>query len=90
MMSRFEVSLQRELPGRWVIDAAYIGSVGIDLTALDNINPIPRQYLSTDIGRDSATVARLEGNVTNPFRGLPAATGSGLFTQQLVQRQQLL
>jgi hypothetical protein len=90
MIHRFEASFQRELPGRWVMDLAYIGSRGRDLTAFDNLNPIPLQYLSTGLGRDTATVARLEGNVTNPFRGLPEATGSGLFTQQVVQRQQLL
>jgi hypothetical protein len=90
MIYRFEASVQRELPGRWVMDLAYIGSKGRDLTAFDNLNPIPRQYLSAGLGRDNATVTRLEGNVTNPFRGLPEATGSGLFTQQVVQRQQLL
>lgn len=90
MITRFETSLQRELPGKWVLDLAYIGSLGRDLTAFDNLNPIPQQYLSTGLGRDNATVARLESNVTNPFRGLPEATGSGLFTQQVVQRQQLL
>lgn len=90
MINRFELSLQRELPGKLVMDLAYIGSIGRDLTAFDNINPIPAQFLSTGLGRDTATVARLEGNFTNPFRGLPAATGSGLFTNQVVQRQQLL
>lgn len=90
MISRFEVSLQRELPGKWVVDLAYIGSVGRDLTALDNLNPVPQQFLSNGLGRDNSTVTRLESNVTNPFRGLPEATGSGLFTQQVVQRQQLL
>lgn len=90
MITRFETSLQRELPGKWVLDLAYIGSIGRDLTALDNLNPVPGQYLSAGLGRDNATVTRLESNVTNPFRGLPEATGSGLFTQQVVQRQQLL
>jgi hypothetical protein len=90
MIHRFEASLQRELPGKWVMDLAYIGSIGRDLTALDNLNPVPRRFLSPGLGRDNATVSLLEGNVTNPFRGLPEATGSGLFTQQVVQRQQLL
>ncbi|PYQ17087.1 MAG: hypothetical protein DMF80_01990, partial [Acidobacteria bacterium] len=51
---RWSVGFQRELPGKWVFEAAYVGSRGYDLPvgvtnddrlrAVD-INAVPRQYL---------------------------------------------
>jgi Carboxypeptidase regulatory-like domain len=90
MIHRTEVSLQHELGGRWLIDAAYIGSFGHDLQYYDELNPTPRQYLSTSAIRDNATVSLLEANFSNPFRGLPEAAGSSLSTASVVQRRQLL
>jgi len=87
---RWEVSIQRELPGRWVVDVAYVGNHGYDLNASTAIfNTVPRQYLSTSPERDQTTIDSLTANVANPFRGLFDATtslGSGSNTQ----RQQLL
>ncbi|MCI0338974.1 MAG: carboxypeptidase-like regulatory domain-containing protein [Acidobacteria bacterium] len=85
---RWEFSIMRELPGRWVVEAAYIGNRGYDLTTSTNItNATPRQYLSTSRVRDDATINFLSANVRNPFRGLiPGQTLNG----DTVARSQLL
>jgi len=84
---RWVVSVQRELPGQWVVEGAYVASRSYDLTTDFNLNPVPRQYLSTSPIRDDATINFLTANVTNPFRGLlPGETLNG----NTAQRQQLL
>jgi hypothetical protein len=58
-----------------------------DLQTDFNLNPVPRQYLSTSPIRDDATINFLGANVTNPFRGLvPGETLNGNTTT----RSQLL
>ncbi len=69
---RWSLGLQRELPGQWVVEGAYVASRSYDLTTDFNANPVPRQYLSTSNVRDQATINFLTANVTNPFAG-PAA-----------------
>ena len=44
---RWSVSLQRELPGQWVLEGAYVASRSYDLSTDYNLNFIPAQYLST-------------------------------------------
>ena len=44
---RWSLSMQRELPGQWVVEGAYVASRSYDLTTDFNLNPVPRQYLST-------------------------------------------
>ena len=84
---RWVLSVQRELPGQWLVEGAYVASRSYDLTTDYNLNPVPRQYLSTSSVRDQATIDRLTANVTNPFRGL--LPGEGL-NGNTTQRQQLL
>jgi hypothetical protein len=92
---RWELSVQRELPGQWLVELSYVGNRGYDLltgiNSNDNvvINAIPRQYLSTRPVRDDAVINFLTTNVPNPFRGLPQVAGTGL-SGNTVQRQQLL
>jgi hypothetical protein len=84
---RWSLSMQRELPGQWVVEGAYVASRSYDLTTDINANPIPRQYLSTSPVRDTANINFLTANVSNPFAGLlPGETLNGATTQ----RQQLL
>jgi hypothetical protein len=89
MTQRWELSVQRELPGSWLVEAAYIGNRAFDLTTGTNIlNAIPRQYLSTSRVRDDVTINFLSANISNnPFRNL--IPGQGL-NGSTVQRQQLL
>jgi hypothetical protein len=79
--------MQRELPGQWVVEGAYVASRSYDLSTDYNLNFVPRQYLSTSNVRDNAVNAFLTANVTNPFAGL--LPGEGL-NGATVQRQQLL
>jgi hypothetical protein len=90
---RWEFSLQRELPGNWLIEVSYVGNKGYDL-ATGNIgnlvNPIPLQYLSTSrVFDQSMQDARdfLTEQVDNPFRGLLPGTN---LNNDRIARSQLL
>ncbi len=85
---RWEFSAERELPGQWLVEAAYVGNHGYDLTTeVDSLNAAPRKFLSTAPVRDQATIDFLTANVVNPFQGLAPGTSLNGAT---VQRQQLL
>ena len=84
---RWSLSMQRELPGQWVVEGAYVASRSYDLSTDVNINGVPRQYLSTSNVRDTTVINSLTANVTNPFAGLiPGETLNNATTQ----RQNLL
>jgi hypothetical protein len=83
---RWSLSMQRELPGKWVFEGAYVASLGYDLTTDFELNPVPRQYLSTSNVRDTTTINFLSATVPNPFAGL--LPGEGL--NGTASRQQLL
>jgi hypothetical protein len=84
---RWSLSVQRELPHQWVVEAAYVGNKSYDLSVDTELNPVPASYLSTGQSRDQTTINYLTANVTNPFRGLLPGTSLNGST---VQRQQLL
>ena len=67
---RWSLSMQRELPGQWVVEGAYVASRSYDLSTDVNINGVPRQFLSTSNVRDNTVINSLTANVTNPFAGL--------------------
>jgi hypothetical protein len=80
--ARWSVGVQRQLPGSWVVEAAYIGSHGYDLTTGIDLNPVPARFLSTSPVRDTATINLLEGTVPNPFAGLvPGTSLNGTVTR---------
>jgi hypothetical protein len=85
-LARYLVNVQRELPGRWVLEVGYAGSHGYNVSTDEELNNIPAQYLSTSRVRDDATITNLSTNVPNPFVGL-LPTG---FTNATVARSQLL
>jgi carboxypeptidase family protein len=75
---RWQLSIQRELPGNWLFEASYVGTKGYSLTTdnIDNLfNSTPRQYLSTSLVRDEQTNSYLSQQVKNPFSGLLPGTG---------------
>jgi hypothetical protein len=84
---RWAISLQRQLPGQWVVEAGYTGNYGYDGNVETNLNAVPREFLSDSNVRDNATIALLGQPVANPFAGL--LPGAALNTAN-VQRQQLL
>src|SRR5262245_15418742 len=92
--TRYMVSVQRELPRQWLLEAGYTGSHGWNLTTGGGgqageieLNAIPTQYLSTSRARDQSTVDFLAVLVPNPFRGLLPGTG---FNAATIARSQLL
>ena len=87
---RWQVGIQRELPGRWVADIAYVGNHGSNLQTGRNLNATPNRYLSTTGSRDDANNNFLTAQVPNPFFGLMPATAGGGFRGANIQRQQLL
>jgi hypothetical protein len=89
LSQRFEIGLQQELPGRLLVEGAYVANKGYDLTATSgvNFNAVPKSYLSTSPERDQPVIDLLSANVTNPFRGLIPGTGLDGAT---TQRQNLL
>ncbi len=87
---RWQVGFQRELPGGFVFEAAYVGNYGYDIEIFQNINALPDQYLNADNSRTAAMNANnafLTGSVKNPFAGL--LPGSGI-NSSTVARSQLL
>lgn len=83
---RWDLSVQRELPGAIVLEVGYIGNhavhLGLGSTSRDTgdfqLNYVPGQYFSTSPTRDQKTIDRLTALVTNPFAGLiPGTTLNG-------------
>ena len=87
---RWELSVQRELPGQFVLEVAYIGSHTMHEYISTNLNYIPRPFLSTSLARDANVITELTGTLTNanPFKGLiPSVSsfnGANTTLQQLV------
>jgi hypothetical protein len=87
---RFQIGFQRELPGGFVVEAAYVGNYGYDIEIVRNINALPNEYLNTDNSRTAAMNANntfLTGSVANPFAGLLPGTS---FNNPTIARSQLL
>jgi hypothetical protein len=90
---RWELSLQRMLPGNMVLELAYIGNHAVRLFGGTGANGkqldyIPASYLSTKPFRDQATIDYLSALVPNPFAGL--LPGSSSLNGSTVSRQSLL
>ena len=84
---RWELSVQRQLPGDMVFEMAYIGNHAIHLLMDRALDPLPAKYLSTSPTRDQATIDYLGFIVANPFAGLiPGQSLNGA----TVSRQTLL
>lgn len=91
-MQRWQLSIQRELKGGYLIDAGYVGNRGTRIEIARDINTTPRQYLSSNLLRDNAVRNYLIGTVANPFRGLLTGTAANntLNTSSTINREQLL
>ncbi len=84
---RWSFGLQRELPGKVVVDVSYVGNRGTRLNVARQWNPVPAQYLSRTGERDQKTIDYLSARVLNPY--YPLLPGTGLSGQN-VARSQLL
>ena len=89
-MQRWQVGVQRELPGQLVLDAAYVGNYGAQIQTLRNINSTPLEQLSTSAVRDQARIDYLSALVPNPFFGLMPATAGTVFRSATIARERLL
>jgi hypothetical protein len=87
---RWQIGLQRELPGRLVVDLAYVGNRGSDLPTTRNLNATPNQYLSTSPTRDQANADYLSAAVPNPFVNLMPPTAGTAFRSATISRERLL
>jgi hypothetical protein len=92
--TRYLVSIQRELPGQWLVEAGYTGSRGWNLTTGGggaageiDLNAIPTKYLSTSRVHDQAAIDFLAALVPNPFRSLLPGTSNNSAT---IARSQLV
>ena len=77
---QFSFEIQRELPGQFLVTAAYVGSRGRGFSVSKGINEIPREAFALG-------ATELSRNVANPLAGLIPGTALNGAT---VQRQQLL
>lgn len=84
---RWELSVQRQLPGQMVLEVAYVGNHGVHLPINTQLDYVPRQFMASSLVRDNATISALTGTTKNPFQGL---IGSGTLNSSTVAVQQLL
>ena len=89
---RVTAGIQRELPGKIVVDAMYVTAWGDDLAVQRPLNFVPEEFVSTTSRHfDPAAQAAqtfLTGTIPNPFRNL--LPGSPLNTQTSIARSILL
>lgn len=85
---RWDLSIQRQLKGKMVLEVAYIGNRGVHLPINTQLDYVPRQYLATSVFRDPTIPSLLTGTVTNPFAGLipnySGMNGKTIALQQLL------
>lgn len=73
---QYQVSIQRELPGQTLVDAAYVGSLGRDIPVNQQINAIPEEFRAQARQTFVATGRNtLSDSVANPFFGLITSGG---------------
>ncbi|MGO9241468.1 MAG: carboxypeptidase regulatory-like domain-containing protein [Bryobacteraceae bacterium] len=89
---------QRELPGKLVLDASYVGARSVNLPVTDgcyisgvpctNLDLLPQKYLSTSPVYDGDNLAVLTARVPNPYAGIsamPNLNGATVPLMQLLQ-----
>ncbi|MEO6725207.1 MAG: TonB-dependent receptor [Blastocatellia bacterium] len=87
---RFELSVQRELAGGWVAEAAYVGNRGTHIETGRNLNVLPQRFLSKATTRDDTTNAYLGALLPNPFSGLMPANAIAALRGTNIARERLL
>lgn len=84
---RWQISVQRELPKRVLMEVSYVGNHGDSMQVSKDYRPLPLQYLSRSPVRDQATIDYLSAQVANPF--YPLLPGTSL-SGKTVSRSYLL
>ena len=75
-LQKFQVDIERELPGQVLLDIGYMGARDNDLEIVRSLSALPDQYLSTTGVRDQTTINYLTANLPNPFT-TPEFNGTG-------------
>lgn len=75
-LHKWQASLQRELPGRFVFEIGYSGARNRELEVSRQLSALPNKYLSTSSARDQNTINFLTANVPSPFAGIPQFNGT--------------
>lgn len=89
-MQRWQLGIQRELPGGFVWEVAYVGNRGTHIEYSRNLNALANQYLSTSPERDQARIDYLTATLPNPLAGLMPADASSTFRSSRIARERLL
>jgi hypothetical protein len=85
---RWQFAIQHQFPTNVLFEVSYVGNRGVRLTATQDRDPIPAQYLSTSPVRDQAVINALGQAVPNPFYPLLPRTnlsGSTVALSQLLR-----
>jgi len=84
---RWNVDVQRQFGKNMVFEIGYTGNHSVHLPVDQQLDFLPRQYLSTSPARDQPVIDRNSANVSNPFANLLPGTninGSTVAFSQLV------
>jgi hypothetical protein len=84
---RWQFAVQQELSATSVLEVSYVGNRGTGQRIERELNPIPREYLSTSQVRDQESIDFLNERVPNPF--YPLLPGTAL-AGETITRAQLL
>ena len=84
-MQRWQFAVQHQLPFTSLVELSYVGNRSTRLLATQDLDPIPRQYLSTLPTRDQTTINLLNSQVANPFYPLLPRTNLAATTVALSQ-----
>jgi hypothetical protein len=79
---RWQLSIQRELPARFLAEVGYVGNRGTRLEIGRALNAVPNEYLSTSPVRDQARIDYMTQRFSNPFYPLLPGTGLSSTTLQ--------
>src|SRR5689334_6092143 len=88
-LHKWQIDVQRELPGRFVVELGYQGARDRNLEYARSPSALPNQYLSTSPVRDQAVINSLSANLPNPFGRISDFNGTGL-AGSVISRQSLL
>ena len=87
-MQRWQFAVQQQFPGKSLLELSYVGNRGTRLRVGQDLNPVPRQYMSTLPTRDQTAINTLSAAVANPFYPLLPSTslsGTTVSTSQLLR-----
>ena len=73
---KYQLDIQRELRGSFVVSVGYLGSRGADLEVSRSYKPFPNQYLAPARPRPDRDQL-LEREPAQPFANIPAFAGTG-------------